>query len=119
MSELPLKALIKRLYQYLITYAYDYLQYLGYEVAERVVKSIAYLITNVLVIVLLSLCLNIAFLGLAFALGILTQSLPTTLFVIAGVYFTTGMALLLFRKTLLLRPLQKQLITFLFNDPPS
>jgi ABC-type uncharacterized transport system permease subunit len=119
MSNLPLKALIKRLYQYLVDYASAYLEYYAYEAAERLIRSIAYVVSNALVLILVSICLNITFLAVVLAIGLATQALPTALGAIAVFYFLVGAILLLFRRALILKPLQKQLVALLFDNPPS
>lgn len=116
MSEMPFKALLKRLTQYLVDYVKNYLDYLRFEAAERVVNSLAYVISNVVAIMVLVLCLNITFLSLALACGIAFNAIPLTLIVIAGFYLIAGLTLIIFRKSIISRPLQRQIVTLLFND---
>lgn len=116
MSEMPFKALAKRLFQYCLSYLKNYADYLRYEAAERVVISLAYVISNVVAILILALCLNITFLSLVLAFGIAFNAIPTALIVIAGFYLIAGLVLLIFRKSIISRPLQKQIVTLLFNN---
>ncbi len=116
MSDMPFKTLLKRLSQYLQSYVKNYLDYLRYEAAERVVDSLAYVICNVVAIIVLVLCLNITFLSLALACGIAFNAIPLALIVIAGFYLMAGLMLMIFRKSIISRPLQRQIVTLLFND---
>lgn len=119
MDEVPFKALVKRLFSYLLSYIKAYGDYLRYEAADRVVTGLTYVVSNVLAVVLLAICLNITFLALVFAIGIAYKALPTALLVIAGVYLLAGLVLVVFRQALISRPLQKQLVELLFNDSRS
>jgi hypothetical protein len=116
MSDMPFKALLKRLSQYLVSYVSNYLDYLRFEAAERVVDSLSYVISNVVAIMVLVLCLNITFLSLTLAWGIAFNAIPLALIVIAAFYLLIGLVLILFRKSIISRPLQKQIVTLLFKN---
>lgn len=119
MSDLPFKALIQRLYKYLLKYVTTYFEYFRYEAAERIIKSISYVISNVVTLLLVVICLNITFLALVIGIGVAMDALSSALIIIGIVYLVVALVLAIFRKPLILRPLQNQLVSLLFNDPPS
>jgi len=119
MSERKISGILRTLINHLITYAKNYLKYLGYEAFEKSVKVTSNIISNFIVVVIAGLSLNVMMITLAFYVGYVYDAIAEALLFIAGLYFVLALLFIIFRKSLIKRPIQKQIIQFVFDPEPD
>lgn len=100
-------------------YLKNYGKYLGYDAAEKGIRVTSYILTNFIVTALAGLFFNVVFLTVVFYFGYVNDAMGNALLIIAVVYFVLAWLFILFRNPLIKKPIQKQMVRFIFTDPPT
>ena len=116
MAHRKISEILSDIYDHLKTYLTNYIKYIGYDGAEKFVKTTAYVLTNFIVAAVAGVFLNIVFLAVVFYFGYTYDAMPSAFLFIAVFYFLMALIFILFRNSLIKKPLQKQIIQYIFSE---
>ncbi len=116
MPERKISELLSDILEHIKDYIRNYAQYFGYLATEKSVKVTAYVLTNFIVALAVGLFLNIIVIALAFYFGYIYNAIETSFLFLAIFYFVLTLIFILLRRPLIKKPLQKQILRFIFTD---
>ncbi len=117
MSNPNISEILADIYSHIKVYLKNYAQYLGYDVAEKSVKIASYILANFIVAAIAGLFFNIVLIALVFCWGMINNAMPAALLFLAIFYFILAWFFIIFRNALIKRPIQRQMIRFIFAEP--
>lgn len=119
MTQRKISEIIGDIYGHSKTYIKNYVQYLGYDSAEKFVIIASYILTNFIIAAITGVFVNIVILALIFYIGYINNAMAAALLFIAIFYFLLALIFLIFRNSLIKKPIQKQIIQFIFSQKES
>lgn len=97
-------------------YLQNYAQYFGYLATEKGVKITSFVLTNFIVALASAFFLNIVIIALTFYFGYVNDAIGGSFLFIAIFYVVLSLIFIIFRKPLIKKPLQRQMVRFVFTD---
>ncbi|PSR05926.1 MAG: hypothetical protein BRD49_03160 [Bacteroidetes bacterium SW_10_40_5] len=116
MANRKISKILGNILEHFKEYMRNYAQYFGYLATEKSVKVTAYVLSNFIVALAVGLFLNIIVIALAFYFGYIYDAIESSLLFLAIFYFVLILILILFRRPLIQKPIQKQMLGFIFTD---